>query len=134
MIFCVHGGIPRPLENTTTTNIELINHIPTPYELTPTLQPNESIELKQLVTDLLWADPAPGQQEDSLDANGFGVGERGPGAVCFGQKAVEEFIQNNELSHILRAHEPTASGVSVRKGAKVITIFSTSKVSGLLVD
>ena len=82
---------------------------------------------------MLWADPAPGQQEGSLDANGFGVGERGPSAVCFGQNAVEEFIQNDELSHILRAHEPTASGVSVRKGAKVITIFSTSKVSCLWV-
>ena len=128
VIFCVHGGIPRPLQNSTTTNIEVINHIPTPYQLTPTFQPNENVELKQLVTDLLWSDPARGQQEQFLDQNGFGEGERGPGAICFGQKAVEEFLASNGLSHILRAHEPTASGVSVRKGAKVITIFSTSKV------
>lgn len=129
VIFCVHGGIPRPLQNNNTINIEVINHIPTPYELTPTMQPHENVELKQLVTDLLWSDPARGQQEAFLDKNGFGEGERGPGAICYGQKAIEEFIMSNGLSHILRAHEPTASGVSVRKGAKVITIFSTSKVN-----
>lgn len=128
VIFCVHGGIPRPMGNMTTTNIEVINYIPTPYELTPQLLPNENMELKQLVTDLLWSDPARGQQEAFLDQNGFGEGERGPGAVCYGQKAIEEFIQSNQLTHILRAHEPTANGISVRKGAKVITIFSTSKV------
>ena len=129
VIFCVHGGIPRPLANATTTNIEVINYIPTPYALSPQVHPNENLELKQLVTDLLWSDPARGQQEAFLDQNGFGEGERGPGAVCYGQKAIEEFIQSNQLTHILRAHEPTAHGISVRKGAKVITIFSTSKVS-----
>ena len=107
--------------------IDIINQIPTPYELLPTQSPGENLLVKQLVTDLLWSDPARSQQEDHLDPNGFGQGERGTGAVCYGQKAIEEFVMNNELSHILRAHEPTASGVSVRKGAKVITIFSTSK-------
>ena len=127
VIFCVHGGIPRPVDNSSSANIDIINQIPTPYELLPTQSPGENLLVKQLVTDLLWSDPARSQQEDHLDPNGFGQGERGTGAVCYGQKAIEEFVMNNELSHILRAHEPTASGVSVRKGAKVITIFSTSK-------
>lgn len=111
-----------------TTPLELFDRVPVPYELTPAPSPDDDMEVKQLVTDLLWSDPARNQQEAHLDPNGFGEGERGPGAVCYGQKAVEEFIRNNGLSHILRAHEPTASGVSVRKGAKVITIFSTSRV------
>ncbi|KAK8822262.1 hypothetical protein WA577_005426 [Blastocystis sp. JDR] len=127
VIFCVHGGIPRPVDNSSSANIDIINQIPTPYELLPTQSPGENLLVKQLVTDLLWSDPARSQQEGHLDPNGFGQGERGTGAVCYGQKAIEEFVMNNELSHILRAHEPTASGVSVRKGAKVITIFSTSK-------
>ena len=128
VIFCVHGGIPRPFHVQQTTSIQVIEQIPVPYSLTPTLQPGEDPEIKQLVTDLLWSDPAQNQQEAHLDQNGFGEGERGPGAVCYGQKAVDEFMNSNQLTHILRAHEPTASGVSVRKGAKVITIFSTSKV------
>ena len=128
VIFCVHGGIPRPLAGFDVTPINLIDHISAPYELTPVPVPGESLEIKQLVTDLLWSDPAQNQQEPLLDDRGFGRGERGPGAVCFGKKAIEEFLQLNGLSHILRAHEPTANGVSVRKGAKVITIFSTSKV------
>ena len=128
VIFCVHGGIPRPFHGQQTTAIQVIDQIPVPYTLTPTLQPGENLEIKQLVTDLLWSDPAQNQQEAHLDSNGFGEGERGPGAVCYGQKAVDEFMNVNRLTHILRAHEPTASGVSVRKGAKVITIFSTSKV------
>lgn len=128
VIFCVHGGIPRPIGGHATTPLEFFNRVPVPYELSPANSPGEDLEVKQLVTDLLWSDPAQNQQEAHLDNNGFGEGERGPGAVCYGQKAVEEFIRNNGLSHILRAHEPTASGVSVRKGAKVITIFSTSRV------
>ena len=128
VIFCVHGGLPRPVQGLETTRINFIDHIPAPYELFPTLQPGESPEIKQLVTDLLWSDPAQNQQEAHLDSNGFGEGERGPGAVCYGQKAVDEFMNSNQLTHIFRAHEPTANGVSVRKGAKVITIFSTSKV------
>lgn len=88
--------------------------------------------VQRFVTDLLWSDPARTQQESLLDEHGFGEGERGPGAVCFGQKAVEEFIMHNNLSHIFRAHEPTAFGVSVRKGGKVITIFSTSKVINVI--
>ena len=127
VIFCVHGGIPRPVDNSPSASISIINQIPTPYELLPTQNPGENLLVKQLVTDLLWSDPARSQQEGHLDPNGFGQGERGTGAVCYGQKAIEEFVMNNGLSHILRAHEPTASGVSVRKGAKVITIFSTSK-------
>ena len=128
VIFCVHGGIPRPFPGMQATTINLIDHIPSPYELVPSPQPGESQEMKQMITDLLWSDPAQNQQEAHLDRNGFGEGERGPGAVCYGQKAVDEFMYVNQLSHILRAHEPTASGVSVRKGAKVITVFSTSRV------
>ena len=126
VIFCVHGGIPRPIDSSSATRIEVINRIPAPYDLSPS-SPCEQPELRQVVLDLLWSDPAQNQQEAHLDQHGFGTGERGPGAVCYGQKAVEEFVQYNGLSHILRAHEPTASGVSVRKGAKVITIFSTSR-------
>ena len=132
VIFCVHGGIPRPINETESFSISVIDLIPSPYELTPVSHGQEDAIIRQSVTDLLWSDPAREQQEAFLDANGFGEGERGPGAICYGQKAIEDFFTHNGLTHLFRAHEPTSSGISVRKGAKVITIFSTSKVSIVL--
>lgn len=76
----------------------------------------------------MWSDPAPSQQERWLDNSGFGEGERGPGAICFGDKAITKFLDENQLSHIVRAHEPTQKGVNISKGGRVITIFSTSRV------
>ena len=35
----------------------------------------------------------------------------------------------NDLSCIIRAHEAQAEGVSVSKNARVVTVFSTSKVN-----
>lgn len=84
--------------------------------------------MKQFASDLLWSDPAPSQQEKWLDKSGFGEGERGPGAICFGDKAIQNFLDTNSISHIVRAHEPTQKGINISKGGRVITIFSTSRV------
>ncbi|KAK8789799.1 hypothetical protein WA158_006579 [Blastocystis sp. Blastoise] len=129
-IFCVHGGIPRPLANEEAAHINSINTIPVPAAIRPSDNPSETKELKQLANDLLWADPAQAQQEKHLDKTGFGEGERGPGAICFGNKAVTDFLSKNGLSYVLRAHEPTQKGINISKGGKVITIFSTSRDHG----
>jgi hypothetical protein len=47
--------------------------------------------------------------------------------VCFGSKAIDRFLENNNLSYIVRAHEAHSHGVSLSKGARVFTVFSTSK-------
>jgi hypothetical protein len=47
--------------------------------------------------------------------------------VCFGSQAIENFLSSNNLSYIIRAHEAHAHGVSLSKGARVFTVFSTSK-------
>jgi len=52
---------------------------------------------------------------------------RGGGAICFGHKAVTNFLQQQGYSYIMRAHEAHAEGVAVSKGARVFTVFSTSK-------
>ena len=78
----------------------------------------------------LWADPADQDQEVTLDSHGFGSSSRGGGTVIFGHKAVDDFLCAHGFSHIFRAHEATASGIAVSKGAKVITVFSTSKDHG----
>jgi hypothetical protein len=47
--------------------------------------------------------------------------------VCFGNKAVTDFLQQQGYSYIMRAHEAHAEGVAVSKEARVFTVFSTSK-------
>lgn len=58
---------------------------------------------------------------------GFGESLRGGGAICFGSKAVTDFLQQQDFSYIMRAHEAHAEGVAVSKGARVFTVFSTSQ-------
>jgi hypothetical protein len=58
---------------------------------------------------------------------GFGESLRGGGAICFGNKAVTQFLKQQGFSYIMRAHEAHAEGVAVSKGARVFTVFSTSK-------
>ena len=47
--------------------------------------------------------------------------------MCFGSCAIDKFLEKNNLSYIIRAHEAHAHGVSLSKGARVFTVFSTSK-------
>ena len=58
---------------------------------------------------------------------GFGESLRGGGAICFGSKAVTSFLQEQDFSYIMRAHEAHADGVAISKGARVFTVFSTSQ-------
>lgn len=58
-----------------------------------------------------------------LDESGFGPSLRGGDCVCFGMPAIEEFLQANHLSFIVRAHEAHAHGVSLSKAAKYSSLF-----------
>ena len=129
VIFCVHGGIPRPLSPTESA-LDSINMIPCPTAVRVAATDARSKQIKQLSNDLLWSDPAQHEQEKRLDNTGFGEGERGPGAVCYGDKAIQNFLDTTGMTHIVRAHEPTQKGINISKGGKVITIFSTSRDHG----
>jgi hypothetical protein len=145
-IFCVHGGIPRPVEsNDVNTSVEDLHGddgdstsgpsriqdilgvskvagINPPYE-------HEEDQYQQVASDCIWSDPASDEQEmNSVDEEtGFGESLRGGGAICFGSKAVSDFLEQQGYSYIMRAHEAHAEGVAVSKGARVFTVFSTSK-------
>ncbi|CAM9947186.1 unnamed protein product, partial [Discosporangium mesarthrocarpum] len=127
-IFCVHGGIPRPLPGST-SRVQDIMSVPTVAGVCP---PNdlETFESQQVASDCLWSDPAKEDQELMLDSTGFGESLRGGGAICFGAKAINDFLEQGNLSYIVRAHEAHSEGVSLSKGAKVFTVFSTSKDHG----
>eukprot|EP00571_Detonula_confervacea_P004615 CAMPEP_0172328968 /NCGR_PEP_ID=MMETSP1058-20130122/60631_1 /TAXON_ID=83371 /ORGANISM="Detonula confervacea, Strain CCMP 353" /LENGTH=648 /DNA_ID=CAMNT_0013046113 /DNA_START=1565 /DNA_END=3511 /DNA_ORIENTATION=+ len=129
-IFCVHGGIPRPISDSSVEggrikdilNVSKVAGINPPYE-------HEVDEYQQVASDCIWSDPASEDQENNnVDRrSGYGDSLRGGGAICFGHKAVTNFLQQQGFSYIMRAHEAHAEGVAVSKGARVFTVFSTSK-------
>lgn len=134
-IFCVHGGIPRPVSdgtnssNTpTTTRIQDILTVPKVAGINPPYE-HEEDKYQQVASDCIWSDPASEDQElTTVDPmTGYGESLRGGGAICFGHKAVTQFLEQNDFSYIMRAHEAHAEGVAVAKGARVFTVFSTSK-------
>ena len=87
----------------------------------------ECAETQQVAAECVWSDPAMEDQEPELDSAGFGASLRGGGTVCFGNRAIDDFLAENSLSFIIRAHEAHAYGVSLSKQARVFTVFSTSK-------
>lgn len=134
-IFCVHGGIPRPVamgnpyyRGPATTRIQDILNVPQVAGINPPYVHEDDV-YQQVASDCIWSDPASEAQEiNSVDPlSGFGESLRGGGAICFGNKAVTVFLQEQGFSYIMRAHEAHAEGVAVSKGARVFTVFSTSK-------
>mmetsp|Transcript_12169 Transcript_12169/g.28897 ORF Transcript_12169/g.28897 Transcript_12169/m.28897 type:complete len:657 (+) Transcript_12169:324-2294(+) len=134
-IFCVHGGIPRPIamgnpryRGPVTTRIQDILNVPKVAGINPPYVHEDEV-YQQVASDCIWSDPASEEQEmHSVDPHtGYGESLRGGGAICFGSKAVTDFLQEQGFSYIMRAHEAHAEGVAVSKGARVFTVFSTSK-------
>lgn len=126
-IFCVHGGIPRPVGEGTTRIQDVLN-VPKVAGINPPYE-HEDDAYQQVASDCIWSDPASEEQEMySVDPEtGYGESLRGGGAICFGNKAVTDFLEQQGFSYIMRAHEAHAEGVAVSKGARVFTVFSTSK-------
>ena len=86
---------------------------------------HETPWMKQVASDCLWSDPASEAMEPKLPSSGFGDSPRGGGAVCFGAAAVDNFLNANNLSYIIRAHEAHSHGVSLSKGARYTLIIYT---------
>jgi hypothetical protein len=131
-IFCVHGGLPRPSKmHEVASRVEDLLAVPRVAGISPVYE-YESRVLQQLSSDCIWSDPALSDMEHGRELNELGFGEslRGGGAVCFGNRAVDNFLAVNEFSYIVRAHEAHAEGVGLSKGARVFTVFSTSKDHG----
>lgn len=120
-IFCVHGGVPRAVATTPAGAL-----LPKIRALTRPFEPS------QLVTDLLWSDPAEPDAElggDGFPA-GFGPSSRGEDVAVFGESAAAEFFSKTGTTHLVRAHQPPTLGVQLSRHARVITIFSSSHYCG----
>jgi diadenosine tetraphosphatase ApaH/serine/threonine PP2A family protein phosphatase len=101
--FCVHGGIGPGIH--IVDQIEAIE------------RPIFGASMSTDVVMLLWADPV----EQPI----YFMGSRRGAGVQFGALAVRDFLQQNSLKAIVRAHQ-MADGVSLSKLAPVVTVFSAS--------
>lgn len=154
-VFCVHGGIPRPVPTSSASpiaariaDIQRLPHV-APLDLLPATSDTKhssSPTLQQklaMVSEMLWADPARSligdaerddEESAGLNAFGFGRSARGGAAITFGARAVTNFLAANGLSRIIRAHEAAVDGITLSMGARVLTLFSTSADHGLGAD
>jgi protein phosphatase len=101
-VFCVHGGIAPGLAN----------HL---NDLTKIEDGSSGME-----ADILWGDPRE-------DVEGFDVSPRGRGFV-FGPDAFEDFLDDADLTMMIRAHEDCEAGFAWPFGidGQLLTVFSTA--------
>ena len=106
-ILCMHGGLSAELEK-----VEQIKEIVRPSDV-----PEQG-----LLCDLLWSDPEE-------NPNGFGPNDRGV-SVTFNSKIVSNFLKNNDLDLICRAHQVVEEGYEFFANRMLVTVFSAPNYCG----
>lgn len=113
----MHGGIGANVKK-----ISDIESIKRPFEVIHEAETKE----QKLVMDILWSDPTDSDQEMGIkpniqrDSNGYG------NIVKYGPDVVKEFLNTNNLSYIIRAHECVLDGFERFAGGLLITVFSAT--------
>ena len=132
-IFCAHGGIPY-----TQINLNILERS-IPKVMRNMQEDNDS------VWEILWSDPASDDlnreiQENLLSRDPETIEEANRGYVenskrgtgyFYSERAVDRFMAENNLTHVIRAHEVVKHGFAVHFGGKCYTIFSSSHYQGL---
>ncbi|KAH8584532.1 serine threonine phosphatase alpha [Cryptosporidium sp. chipmunk genotype I] len=120
-ILCIHGGIGGSIHK-----VEQIKEIQRPLRPSQTPQ----TEYEQRILDLLWSDPTDNDSlegivpNDTRDPDGCGF------IVKFGPDRVIQFLCENNLDLIIRAHECVQDGFERFAGGKLITLFSATDYCG----
>ncbi len=119
-IFCVHGGISPQLKKV--EEINKINRFTT-------------IPDGGLLCDLMWSDPSNSNSNstnsNSNSSNSEMWGPNSRGISCtYNSKAVELFLNNNNLQLLCRAHQLVSDGYKFSHNNKLITIFSAPNYCG----
>jgi diadenosine tetraphosphatase ApaH/serine/threonine PP2A family protein phosphatase len=140
-VFCAHGGIPF-----STNKIQELNSLPVILD-----DPEKDAPA---AWEVLWNDPCetrdlekarltlgkmtlarkkshkPELKAEDLD-NGFMTNTKRGTAYLFSEIAVDNFLKENSLSHIIRAHEVAHNGFKFHFNGKCCTVFSSSFYCGL---
>jgi serine/threonine-protein phosphatase 4 catalytic subunit len=99
-IFCVHGGISPKVKKL--DDIRLIDR-------------KQEVPHEGPMFDMMWSDPE--------DIKGWTLSHRGAGYL-FGKDVFEEFLQKNDLTHVVRAHQLVMEGYKLQFDEKMITVWS----------
>lgn len=78
-------------------DLQVINEIACPLKV---------VRRGDMVHAMLWSDPVPPEKEtmeNLLDKQGFGLSSRG--CACFGERALDLFLEQHGLSYVFRGHE-----------------------------
>ena len=100
-ILCMHGGLSPDL-----TKLDQLKQISRPTDV-----PDNG-----MLCDLLWSDP-------DNTADGWGSNDRGV-SVTFNSTIVENFIKEQDLDLIVRAHQVVQDGYEFFADKKLVTVFS----------
>ena len=113
-ILCLHGGIPEEfnainkLRGIKTSEINLINE-------------NTAKSLLQI----MWNDP-------KLKLKGFTESFRGRDIKFFGEDVFTDFMRENKLDYLIRAHEMFPEGYKWFFNERLLSIFSSANYRGML--
>jgi len=111
-VICMHGGLSAEMMDRSVSAVERIKDIPRPADI-----PDQGF-----LCDLLWSDPQPGQL-------GFGPNERGV-SVAFGTDVVHNFLHNEDMDLVVRAHQVVEDGYEFFADRRLVTIFSAPNYCG----
>ena len=99
-VFCDHGGL--------SPQVKLVDQV-------ALFERRAEIPGDGPVSDLCWSDP------DQIE--GWGVNQRGAGYL-FGTRPTTEFVHNNKLNFIARAHQIAMEGYQWHFDRKLVTVWS----------
>lgn len=114
-ILCLHGGIPEEfnalnrLRGIKTSEINLIDE-------------NTAKSLLQI----MWNDPKP-------NLKGFAESFRGKEIKFFGEDVFSDFMRENKLDYLIRAHERFPEGYKWFFNKRLLSIFSSANYRGTLI-
>jgi len=111
-IFCVHAG-PSP----ELTSVKEIENVERPCEIPST----------GLVCDLMWSDPNP----DKNYGGGWIPNDQRQCSYFYGADVVHEFLDNNDLRLMIRAHQVAHKGYEWYSD-RILTLFSAPKYCGVM--
>lgn len=116
-ILCIHGGIGQTIHT-----LEDISSIVKP--ITVSLVPYD--EVSQKVSDILWSDPTENDSKLGIVPNQIRDPDQTSKIVRFGPDRVIDFLVNNKLDLIIRAHECVMDGFERFAAGRLITLFSAT--------
>lgn len=112
VIICLHGGIPQDIEFLKKLKDKKTRDFKVVYN-----------SIAQAIFQIMWNDP-------KSEIKGFTESFRGSGVKFFGEDVFNEFMEANNLKHLIRAHECFSEGFKWFFKRRLLSIFSSANYRG----